>query len=89
MADSFPALSLRQTAASREMQFTSGRVTAGGRITRLAAADCEDYVCFMPERADLRTDLISVLALASGAAVIIPSLIVLLLSILAVFGIHF
>ncbi|MCC2690931.1 MAG: hypothetical protein K0S21_3734 [Rhizobiaceae bacterium] len=43
----------------------------------------------MPERADLRTDLISVLALALGVAVIIPSLIVLMISILAVLGIHF
>jgi hypothetical protein len=89
MADSFPAFSLRQTAVSREMHFTSDRVTASGRITRLAAADCADYVCLMPERADLRTDLISVLALALGVAVIIPSLIVLLISILAVLGIHF
>jgi len=43
----------------------------------------------MPERADIRTDLISVIALASGAAVLIPSLIALLISLLAVFGIHF
>ena len=71
----------------REMQRTGS--PPGARITRLAAAGCADYVCSMPERADLRTDLISVLALALGVAVIIPSLIVLLISILAVLGIHF
>ena len=43
----------------------------------------------MPERADIRTDLISVLALAMGAAVVIPSLIVLLITVLAVFGVGF
>ena len=40
----------------------------------------------MPERATIRTDLISVIALASGAAVIVPSLIALLFSVLAVLG---
>jgi hypothetical protein len=43
----------------------------------------------MPERATIRTDLISMLALASGAAVVVPSLVALLLSLLAVFGIRF
>ena len=43
----------------------------------------------MPERADIRTDLISVLALASGVAVVLPGLVVLLISLLAVLGFHF
>lgn len=43
----------------------------------------------MPERADIRTDPISVLALAMGAAVMIPSLIVLVITILAVLGFRF
>jgi hypothetical protein len=43
----------------------------------------------MPERADFRTDLISVLAIASGVGVMLPSLIVLLITILAVLGIGF
>jgi hypothetical protein len=43
----------------------------------------------MPERADIRTDLISVLAIVSGVAVVVPSLIFLLITILAVLGIGF
>jgi hypothetical protein len=43
----------------------------------------------MPERADFRTDLISVLAISSGVGVMLPSLIVLLITILAVLGIGF
>jgi len=55
----------------------------------LAGAGGPDYECSMPERADFRTDLISVLAIASGVGVMLPSLIVLLITILAVLGIGF
>lgn len=41
----------------------------------------------MVEKANLPTDVVSLLALAFGAAVIIPSMISLLLSLLAVVGI--
>jgi len=53
----------------------------------LAGIRASDYECGMPERADFRTDLISVLAIASGVAVVLPSLIFMLISILAVLGI--
>ena len=57
------------------------------RSCALAGIRAPDYECSMPERADFRTDLISVLAIASGVAVVLPSLVFMLISILAVLGI--